>query len=194
MEVRGKLINVSRPYYQVETTHAKQCVSFVICDAKGRNRFFSVSQENEVKLIMVSEIGDEMLLHLYYSKECGLFHAGHRLQSIENLTLGQTAKFENVGKQRFSGRLVRISRAFCLTDSFYQGEHCCVTPEIIVRAIFVIEAKGKKLVAETTKMEVIQFLQMADKGDALVLEFSYQGNVSYIRNERLRLTYRDLCR
>ena len=194
MEVRGKLIKVSRPYYQVKSTHAKQCVSFVIRDAKGRNRFFSVSQESEVKLIMISEIGDEMLLRLYYSKECSLFHTGHRLQSIENLTIGQTTTFERVGKQRFSGRLVRISRAFCLTDSFYHGEHCCVQPEIIVRAVFVIEARGKKLVAETTKMEVIQFLQMADKGDALMLEFGYLGDVSYIRNKRLRLTYRDLHR
>lgn len=194
MEVRGRLINVSRPYYQVETTHAKQCVSFVICDTKGKNRFFSVSLENEVKLIMVSEIGDEMLLQLCYRKECGLFYAGYWLQSIENLTLGQTTKFEGVCKQKVNGRLVRISRAFCLTDSFYHGEHCCVKPEVIVRAIFVVEVKGKKLVAETTKMEVIQFLQMSSKGDTLTLEFNYLGDVSYVRNKNLKLTYRDLHR
>lgn len=183
---------MSRPYYQVETTHAKQCVSFVICDEKGRNRFFSVSSGSEVKLIMISEIGDDLLLDLRYYKECGFFYAGHSLHNIENLSLGLTKEFEEIHKQHINGRLVRISRAFCLTSSFCHGEHGCVKPEIIVRAIFVIEAKGKKFVAETTKMEVIQFLQMANNGDALTVDFTCHGDISYIRNKELRITYRDL--
>ena len=69
MKVRGKLVRVSRPYYQVKTTYTDQCVSFVICDEKGRNRFFSVSSRDEVKLIMISEIGDDMLLDLRYYKD-----------------------------------------------------------------------------------------------------------------------------
>lgn len=183
---------MSRPYYQVETTHAKQCVSFVICDEKGRNRFFSVSSGSEVKLVMISEIGDDLLLDLRYHKDCGLLRAGHFLHTIENLSLGLTEEFEKIGKQRINCSFVRISRAFCLTNTFYHGEHFCAKPEIIVRAIFVVMHKGKKLVAETTKMEVIQFLQMSNIGDALTIEFACDGEVSYVRNKNLRITYQDL--
>lgn len=189
MKVRGKLVRVSRPYYQVKTTYTDQCVSFVICDEKGRNRFFSVSSRDEVKLIMISEIGDDMLLDLRYYKDCGLLRAGHSLRSIENLSLGLTEEFEKIGKQRINCSFVRISRAFCLTNTFYDGEHLCAKPEIIVRAIFVVMRKGKKLVAETTKMEVIQFLQMSNIGDALTIEFAYSGEVVYVRNKNLRITY-----
>ena len=192
MEVRGKLINVSRPYYQVETTYTKQCVSFIICDEKGKNHFFSVSCDDHMKLIMISEAGDELAVKLHYSPECGLLHAGHRLEDVENLTLGLSSKLEKVKKQRVNGRLVRMSRAFCLTTAFYHGEHDCLKPEIVVRALFVLNVKGRKIVAETERMEVIQFLQMANKGDALSVEFTFSGEVSYIRNKNLQVTYRDL--
>lgn len=194
MEVRGKLVSVSRPYYQVETNNVKQCVSFVICDSKGRNRFFSVSNGDDVKLIMISEPGDDLLLGLVYHKDCGMFRAGHFLQSIQNLTLGITEGIQKFGKQRVNGNFIRISRAFCLTTTFFHGGHFCAKPEVIVRAVFVLCIKDKNMVIETTKMEVIQFLQMSHLGDALVVEFSYSGEISYIRNKNLRITYQDLCK
>mgnify|MGYP004548596007 CR=1 FL=1 len=192
MEVRGKLINVSRPYYQVGTDYTKQCVSFIISDKKGKKHFFSVSYDDHMKLIMISETGDELVVKFCYRAECGLLRAGHNLESVENLTLGVGSGLDKMKKQRISGRLVRLSKAFCLTTTFYHGGHGRVRHEVIVRVLFVLNVEGRKIIAETEKMEVIQFLQMADYGDALTVEFTCTGEVSYVRNKNLKVTYRDL--
>ena len=182
-------MEVSRPYYQIKDSYTLQCVSFVMEDGKGKKHFFSVSSDDEMKLIMISEPGDEMLAELVYKEENGIFFAGYFLKEIHNLTLG---KLEKHKKQVYNGTFVRMSRAFCLVSSFHYEE--AKIAEVVVRSLFVLKTKEKLAIIETEKMDVIQFLQLSHLGDKMSVELTNLGEISFIKNKSKKMTYCNLKR